>query len=701
MSLAGWTIFDKEYFGGAWTAPDRGTVDMRGALAARNVRYFLKSVATRYGWGIAFSLSSVGAFANAQGPYNWLSELGNFLVWKWSDAGAHPCRISLVNISANPPALINVVDLAQGVSIPSFAQLGPRLYVTTWIRSLSFPSSAGNGVGCITSSNSGASFNYDQIIPGPVAPAFIPGGTISETGAGTVTAGIHNLGIRMLHRSGFLGRPGPDSSTSANPTTTTFAPQTFTSTGGQNLKWNFTPTANWPADVVQVQVVMSPVQNPNRIFLVPGAVQNVTGGSNTAVNITFSIDDDTLIASAAQLECTTSLDLLTASATGNAFLQPAAVVVIGSRLYYLATLPDGNGNTFSVVFASDPGQYQNITADQHVIQLPGQLNISAVFGVNGVSYLAGPHSTFYTQDNGGVPATWATPQIADGRKGPPYPNCVEVSTSGTYAWIADETGLYYFDGTYQTLPISYLQSDIWQTIELSTDGFSIKDDPLHHRVMVHAFGLSSGTPGQLFIWDYTNGTDPYSARFAQEDLPQALGGANTLGIEIVHNTLATTPSANQQNPELWFAGASTVGNQMIFWREKNPAFDNFVYRDEGFSNLAINAQYITNIMPALMGTILQPGSVGQEGIFAHHAGFFRITGNGNITLQVQSYDSLTSANLSPTLALTSAPTGKSLVYGELLGANGFVYGISQNVLDGFFVLSAISMYYTKYASHGA
>jgi len=115
----------------------------------------------------------------------------------------------------------------------------------------------------------------------------------------------------MQHRSGFLGRPGPDSSSGASPTVETFAPIIFTSAGSKNLVWAFTPGSNWPADVVSVQAVMSPVQDQNRLFLVPGVTAAVTGGAATAVSFTINITDDALVAGAAQLECTDSLNLFT------------------------------------------------------------------------------------------------------------------------------------------------------------------------------------------------------------------------------------------------------------------------------------------------------------------------------------------------------------------------------------------------------
>lgn len=682
MSLRGTTPFNKTFFGGAQTAPDPPSIDERGAILAQNIRYFNKQIASRYGWGAAFSLGTQPASTGYYSLFGWLSSLGNYLVWYNPLVGANS-GIHAVLVSANPPVDILISHPVVAGYLSTYATVGPRLYQAYWALSATADMAPISTAYAIT--KSGGNFNSDSIIPGPSPTTFVPGGGITEPSGGVVSAGLHKLGYRMQHRSGFLGRMSPDSSTSSNPTTTSFVPLTFTSSGNKNLVWSFTPTGNWPADVVQVQLVMSPVNSPNQFYNVPGVVQNVTGGAATPVTFTINIDDSTLTASAATIEATDSLTWYTASATGNAYMQVTAVVNIATRMFYVSTLLDTNSNAFSVVFASDPELYQQITVSQHAIQLPNQLAITTVFGVLGAVYIVGPHWTYFTVDSGQVPADWPSPKIVDGQRGALYPNCVEVNAQGLYAWVADQTGLYYFNGAYSQLPISWLNSDIWAQIKISDRTFVIKDDPLRHRVMVHAY-RSDLAAVKVHVWDYTYGMEPENVRYSEQDPPGS--GSMT----IVQNDLNSFAGIGNslKASEVWFSPSGPSGSTAFFAREKNPAFDGNVYRDDfAGGTTPVHAIYETNVLP-------DPG--GSPSILAHQALFPRIVGNGSMSLwKVYSLDKQKS-KLLPTFSLSNTPDSRVLQR-AYLKSNGFIIHFELNVQDGFFILSDLTMYYTRYASH--
>ena len=685
MSIRGLLSATKGNFGGSWTAVDAASIDDRGASFAQNVRYFKNEVQTRYGWGVAASFSSYPAGTSGMGPgpmYNWISSLGDYLVW--SNSGGSN-TINLSRLTDNPPTIVANLSVSANFGIPVFAPIGPRLFVSNW--TIGNAQTQFTSVGPAVISYNGV-FNYDPIIPGPASTTLVPSTAPTEPGVGVVTAGLHYIGLRMLHRSGFLGRPGPDTSTTTNPTPQTFAPIAFTSTGNHNLKWAFTPGTNWPADVIQVQLLMSPVDNPNQFFLIPGATQNVTGGSATSVNITFNIADDALVAGAAAIDCTNSLNFYTASATGQAYMQCLAVAAIGSRMFYISQLPDANGNMFSVIFASDSANYQQISLSQHVIQIPNQLDIRAVFGVQGAIYIVGPHWTYVTQDTGGVPVTWPTPQIVDGRKGAEGPNCVEVATSGQYAWVADRSGLYYFNGIYQALPIDYLGLDYSSFLKIPDVFLQVVDDPLRHRVLVNGSQIDFGSKYFILEFDYTFGLDPYSVRYTRHDRLGMFAGP----IAIVQNDLTTIGvTSHTKVPELWL-GATGLGSdgKLHVYREKNPVYDSNVYQDDAVAGAAaIHTIYETNAMP-------EPG--GSALILAHQAVIPRIVGSGTMSAWgVYTLDKQQFKNL-PSYTLSLTPDFRPIQRCYLKGS-GFIYHFEMNAVGSFFILSDLTLFYSKFAGH--
>src|SRR5690242_19245652 len=125
---SGYPTYRQSAFGGAWTAPDRATVDRRGALAAQKVQYFGKKVGPRYGFATAISFSDKNA-RNPSSMFEWLSALGNYLVWSSSASGT--MTLYATKVSDNPPVETTIAALAN-FGHGSFASAGPRLYVANW-----------------------------------------------------------------------------------------------------------------------------------------------------------------------------------------------------------------------------------------------------------------------------------------------------------------------------------------------------------------------------------------------------------------------------------------------------------------------------------------------------------------------------------------------------------------------------------------
>jgi hypothetical protein len=282
--------------------------------------------------------------------------------------------------------------------------------------------------------------------------------------------------------------------------------------------------------------------------------------------------------------------------------------------------------------------------------------------------------------------------MVDGRRGTPLPCTVEVNPNGLYAWIADVSGLYYFNGAYSQIPVSFRQSDIWSQIAFPTEQslanqFVIKDDPVGHRVMVLA--NVNGTT-KLLVWDYTNGISPDAVRFTMQDPPlcDSAPGTNVMtAMEIVQNDKTAASSGY----ELWFGlAANGSGNtsQAYFAREHS-ILDANPYRDDYTgSNAAIHSIYETNVLPEVGGL---------PSILAHQAMFPRITGNGTITPTLYSLDKQQSKAF-PALVLGTSPDLR-FIQRAYLKSNGFIYHFELNAVDSYFILSDVTGYYSLFASH--
>jgi hypothetical protein len=228
-----------------------------------------------------------------------------------------------------------------------------------------------------------------------------------------------------------------------------------------------------------------------------------------------SISDDDL---AGGVDAVAYQNLLTADVNGLAPFRPASIFPYSSRLAYVTR--DGAG--FPVVYFSDPDNYQQITANQHGVYLPGNLIVNTGRALRGVAYMFGPHWTYSTSDTGGTPTTWAKPQLVDGSIGTLSPNGVADNPAQGFLWVADESGLYLFEGgQYPSRPISYYQQPDWDRINWGGAPTAVKviDNKSKKRVEVQAPIDGSLVPNARLVWDYTEGVDPETAKYSLLSMP--------------------------------------------------------------------------------------------------------------------------------------------------------------------------------------
>jgi hypothetical protein len=647
-------------FGGAWTDRDAPDIPLNKSQQSDNCEFPSPGAAkTRYGFGEAFDADeAIGSMRN------WVSNLGNYLVWLLEGTG-----IRIIDVTANPPTKSTVVSTVSGVAA-SFADAGDRYYTAIF-------GTDGKGAteGRVISFQSSA-FVSDKLFPPPLT--YTPGAP-SEPGAGSVTAGMHRLAYCVEYRSGALLRLSPDSG-AGQPNIESFQPVEFVAAGSKNLQWVINPTSpNWPADVVKVRVAMTPVSNPNLYVFVPGADPVVTGGGADSKTITFDISDDDLLAVAENNDATDHRFFLTRDSDGtdDGPFDPAVVFLVGDRMGYVTTIDDGLGNDVGAIYISNRNKFQAFTADQHLIQLPGQLDIVTAFSLFGNVYMLGPSWTYMTHDNGRTPVEWPTPSQVDGQKGTNAPLGVALAPSGTHGWVANEQGLYYFKGAYSHLPISFNQSDVWDTINWNY-GYQIEvvDFEKRKTVMVKVPLGSATSPSHILTWNYRKGFDPDKAEYSA----YTFSGYDLGAMALVQNELNGVVAGNSKKLELWLAPSD--GDALL--RQKT-ASDASPYNDNSAG------------IASTFKTALLPGPSKKSQVLQHHGGHFRVTGSGSAVVKIHNFDNTWSRPLR-NIALQTSP-GKDIFRGTYRVADLVAYSIATSAADSWFQLSKLETYHSPHVRH--
>lgn len=599
-------------FGGAWHLEESQDVPINKGLISENTSFIPGKALTRLGFSEAFDANE-----EITGMFNWISSLGNLLVWYRSADRA----VRLANIDAPDTTTETVIagDLIGYGAI--FADAGARLYLSF------FNTSATGASGARVISYQNAAFVNDLCFLPPTT--YTPSAP-AEPGAGSITAGIHYLGYRIEYRSGFITRPSPDSGV-GNPSSATFLPVTFTASGGANAAWTLNTT--WPTGAVRVHVIMTPVANPADWRYVTGAYADVVGGTLQSVTITFDITDSQLFATGPS--ASNSLFLMTNTVGGTPQILPSVCLPLGDRMGYVATIADNVGNRSGALYISNKNLYQEITPDTSLIQIPGLKNITTGISLDGTLYIFGPQWTYRTIDNGAEPSTWPAPSIVDGRRGTLAPRGAVVSPAGTYAWVASQDGLYFFQGAFPQIPISYHQQPIWNRINWNAAHVvDIADDPTVKKVYVMVALDDAESPSHLLTWDYTNGFDPDVVNFSLDFIQSYSMGA----MAVVKNSLPDMPEGVPQTKELWLAPSTPAP---ILRRNSTDDVD--PYLDNTFP---IFSTFKTSMFPHL-GT-----ARGQ--VFQHHGADFRVTGSGNLQIFAYTLDDAQEKELS-LIALSTQP----------------------------------------------
>ena len=636
-------------FTGAQPRLDPESIPLTAALLSQNVAFLKGQTATRFGHSVMFTPSDY-----ASSMYSWQffysAALHNLLVWFRPGTGMR--WIDVNNLGGGFFA-----GAAQATAqAASFASAGQYLFLGYY---------DANGLG-IAGGNvwSYAVSSADPLFAAPVQLLI---SSASEPSSGAVTAGLHRFGFLLQTRYGYTTTWCPVTSGGA------FSPFSFTASGGKNLRLVVNgANGTWPTYASQGQIIMTTVANLNRYFIVPGTTFVISGGSTQNYTVPdFSISDSDLTATAT--DAVTYQNRLTGSQAGGAPFNPSVIFAYGARIGYITV--DSSG--FPVCYFSNSNDYQALYAASSGVYLPGNIPIMTGFALRGVAYLVGPHWTYAVSDNGNTPSQWASPQLVDGSIGTLAPQGVWANEAQGYAWVADESGLYLFEGaSYPARPISYYQLPDWQRINWGAPtAVQVVDDKTNKRVTVLAPLDGATTPSHRLTWDYTEGTAPEDAKYSIDNLASFAMGAIAL---VQHPTT--------KRMEIWVA-PSAAG---AFVRQNNGSEAN-PYRDVNTAGTTAQA------IASLYETALFPGADDprRQQVIFHHGDHLRVTGSGSLALKVWGIDHVRSVvpAASP-LTLSTAP-GLEPLFRYWLQSEYASLQLSTNAVDAFFILSGIKHYWSN------
>jgi hypothetical protein len=647
------------------------------ALLAKNVEYSAGSVGTRHGYAPITALPSIDSVFEV---YNWIAPFSQInsayadsaVVMINNGLSTRKYRVYNLNTSVSSGLLLDFPYLPATTAAASVIGVGMHLYSTLVDNKQRGFSAPGLQVYTIFNNGGFVGSYANTLFTAPVT--FAP--AASEPGAGVVTAGVHRLGYLIEYANGFTTRVSPDTSVGVSPSISTFAPVSITSSGSKSIRLTFTPGWTFTdLHMVSVSAVMTTTADLNQYYIVPGSRTTVSPtGVAPAFNIDISISDADL--SSQGIDATPYLYWLTNSTDNHPPFVTRHIALFGNRMAYLDTSTDSVGTLIDALYVSEQNNYQAITADQHIIQLPGQRPIATMFRMGSLNYILGPHEIWAVTDNNDVPASWAAAQLIDGRHGTQAIHGVEVAPSGNYAWIADQGGLYLFTGgPITSLPVSYYQTPDWNRINWGAAYcVKIRDDASNKRVHVMVPLDGASTPSHIMTWDYTNGITPDAVMYSLDNVSGYALGA----MELVRNDLSGQATGNAGKVELWLG---TSGTDYLLRKQTDA--DTHPYRDNGG---AINGLYRSCPLPGR--------SVSQGQIMMHHGFHARLTGSGTITPTIYDIDAANSFPCS-TFTLSTSPNQDTLVLARIRNELAYVE-FSTNTLDVYWRASYLKWYYSPY-----
>ena len=469
------------------------------AIEATNVEFQPLGVSSRRGWVSKFTSGGAGIIQDIKG---WFGSNFHRLVYL---GGTTDLRIyNLVTADDR-----TVQTLSAASEALAFSSFGVRSYVGGYgsaSSGLKLPVGTAGPYALAQDPANPATIQSDTMWP--AAPSLSNFTTFTQSsigGTGITTPGKHRVWIIITTRTGYTCRP-IDTGYDVNSVSDAFF-------------FSFVYTGGLPATYASITLALSTADQPTNFYIPLEPWPGNNAGPAPLVAGTFGL---TVGINDANLELgTPAFPYLSNFTQGTPFtLQPYIIKAYQQRMAYTGLIPETSvaaTATQSGIFFSDAGAPQDIALSRSLVQLPNQEMITAGETLRGTYYAFGPGYTYAIQDNGGDPVTWPVPQLVDGGIGTQRPEGVYVSSKG-FLWVADEDGLYTFDGAnYPAKPVSYYQdADWWQRINWNAPQGAIRVvDASEDRSVYVLVPLDGATvPTHIFVWNYQYGTSAEAVRFS-------------------------------------------------------------------------------------------------------------------------------------------------------------------------------------------
>jgi hypothetical protein len=485
------------------------------------------------------------------------------------------------------------------------------------------------------------------------AGGVVPTGSMvaaESASAGDIEAGLHLFAVAYETDTGFITAPGP----------AVFA--SVTATGGLSVDLSGIPIG--PSNTAARRIIATKIiQNYNgdqtgyEFFFVPdGRIAN-----NSATTLTVSFFDVALLSSADYL-----FDLFTEI--------PALLWLntFGGRL-----VGGGENANPSVVRISEPGQPEAINQITGLLVIdPANTSSPVTNGqeIREVLYLFKKSRAYATSDNNAEPSSWKVTNIDEGTGTYPHGIAAVADSGGVNidkAFIADQSGLMQFTGTFARPELSWKIRDVWARInKLYFHTVNIAHDTNIQRIYV-AVPLDAAThPSHILVGDYSNYDGSYNASL----------------MSAMKWTIWTL--ADNKQPQVVLVETNTSDNTLVFRvGVYGGNFYNLVAdRTNDFQN-AIPTPYLqTGIIPkAPSGEILHINALR-----------YKIKGYGALVTTLYDRDKVTSSVAAGhTLA---ANPGKEVTVLANFKAQGFIVKLSVSSLNEYFKLHGLKIFVKQFAT---
>lgn len=465
-----------------------------------------------------------------------------------------------------------------------------------------------------------------------------------------VTAGVHKIAILLTTRSGFE--------------TALVEIGSYTSVGGQDTL-SVVFGGGISASFYSAKLLAAPV-NSLRYFEIPQAdnIRTVLSGS---WDFLFRVDD-------VMLSAGREIDIVEGKyfyGKNSVNLNPHSIVAYGSRIAYIGEIPDPTiaNNKTSAVWFSEPGLPQDIFLDKSMVQVTGNLKVTAGVVIGDIFYALGPSYTFGIPGNlVDSPSLWPPPYLVDDKIGARDQDCIAADQSRQYMFVANPSGLWLFrGGAYKTRAVSHYQHKTWKRINWNASVGTVRvvDDSENYVVKVIAPLDGASTPTHHLVWNYQDSQeepDPESCKFSLDPI-----GSRTAGM-----ILRSDGSGSE------FCVAPSSGTDRVWRQMRRGESGEDNGQDEG---AAFTSIYETARLPGKSQRVLQ----------AH--GFHTwASGAGSLGMTVYDRTGIRAEARAP-LALSANPNAPA--FRPIRSLRSEEYRVRYSITGGRVEVSSIVFYYTR------